>query len=138
MDDVRSVANQRQSFPDELASSKQPERKCAPGPDHLELAQLQAKALLQFGMEFGIRKRDDSPGLVSSLRPHNRAAPAGQRQNRERAFREKMLFGAATVLALVRDCGDNRRLIVVPSMRGDSGLLADQGIGAVRPDKQAC
>src|SRR5262249_33025825 len=91
MDDMRSIANQGQSFADKLARGKEPERKCAPGPDHLELAQLQAKAFFQFSMKFDIRKRDDAPGLVSFLRPHVGPAIAGQWQDRERACRQKVL-----------------------------------------------
>ncbi len=47
-----------------------------------------------------------------------------------------MLFGAAIVIALVRNRRDDRRLIVVPAMRCDAGLLADLRMGAVGADQQ--
>ena len=47
-----------------------------------------------------------------------------------------MLFGAAVMLALVRDRGDDRRLIVIPAMRGDAGLFADLRARAVGADQQ--
>jgi len=37
-----------------------------------------------------------------------------------------MLFGTAIMIALMRNCRDDCGLIVVPSVRGDTGLLADQ------------
>src|SRR5262245_22463530 len=117
MDDMRSVANQGQPLADKLTRGKEPERKGAPGPDHLEFAQLQAKAFFQLGMEFSIRKRDNSRGLARLFRPYNRAAPAGQWQDRERACRQKVLFSSAIVLALMLDRSHDRRLIVIPSMR---------------------
>jgi len=36
-----------------------------------------------------------------------------------------MFFCAAIVIALMRDCRDDRGLVVVPSMGGDSGAFAD-------------
>ena len=48
-----------------------------------------------------------------------------------------MFFSAAIVLAFMRHRGDDRRLIVIPAMRGDAGLLADFRIGAVGADQQA-
>ena len=47
-----------------------------------------------------------------------------------------MLLGAAIVIALVRDRGDDRRLIVIPAVRGDAGLLADLRARAVGADQQ--
>ncbi len=47
-----------------------------------------------------------------------------------------MLFGAAVVIALVRDGADDRRLIVIPAVRGDAGLLADLRTRAVGADQK--
>ena len=63
-------------------------------------------------------------------------AVARQRQDRERAGRQEMLLGAAVVVALVRDRADDRRLVVVPAVRGDAGLLADLRARAVGADQQ--
>ena len=63
-------------------------------------------------------------------------AVARQRQNRERPGRQEMLLGAAVVLALMRHGGDDGRLIVIPAMRDDAGLLADLRARAVGADQQ--
>ncbi len=47
-----------------------------------------------------------------------------------------MLLGAAIVRAFVRDCGDNRRLVVIPAMRGDAGPFADFRTRAVGADQE--
>ena len=70
------------------------------------------------------------------LGPHDRRALARQRQDRERPGRQEMLLGAAVVIALVRDRGDDRRLVVVPAVRGDAGLLADRRARAVGADQK--
>ena len=42
-----------------------------------------------------------------------------------------MLLGAAAMIALVADGGDDRRLIVSPAMGGDAGAGADRRARAV-------
>src|SRR5262245_8114503 len=117
MDDVRGVAYQRQSFANKFASGKKPERKCASWPDYLELSELQAKPLFQFGVEFKVRKRDDTRGLACVLRPSDRAATAGHRQDRARARPPNRPVSPAVMPALVRDCRDHRRLVIAPAVR---------------------
>src|SRR5262249_20716447 len=116
MDDVRGVAYQRQSFANKFACGKKPERKCASWPVSLELSELEAKAFFEFGVKYKAGKRDDARGCACALRPYNRAAPAGQRQDRERPRRQKMLFSTAIMLALMRDCRDDRRLVIAPAV----------------------
>src|SRR5579862_4000545 len=48
-----------------------------------------------------------------------------------------MFFGAAIVIALVRHGGDDRRLVVVPAMGDDTGLLADIRTRPVSADQKA-
>jgi len=48
-----------------------------------------------------------------------------------------VLLGTAIVPALMRNRRDDCGLIVVPPMRGDTGLLADQGARAVGADQKA-
>ena len=47
-----------------------------------------------------------------------------------------MLLGAPLMLAFVRDRRDDRRLIVIPAVRGDAGLLADLRARAVGADQK--
>src|SRR5215471_11564048 len=47
-----------------------------------------------------------------------------------------MLLGSAVVIAFVCDRCDDCRLIVVPTVSRDTGLLPDQRAGAVRSDQQ--
>src|SRR5262249_17228898 len=101
MDDVRGIADQTQPFIDKLAGGKQPKRKCASRSDDLEFAELQAKPFFQFRMKLRVGKPDDTLRFTRVLRPDNRATPAGQRQDCEWACRQKMLFGAAIVFALM-------------------------------------
>ena len=49
---------------------------------------------------------------------------SGQRQDRERSCGQKMLFGAAVMVALMADSDDNAGLIVVPAMGRNAGALA--------------
>src|SRR5215472_15591558 len=52
MDDVRGVTDKRQPFANEPARSEKPEWKRASRPDQLQVAEMQAEALFQFGKEF--------------------------------------------------------------------------------------
>ena len=70
------------------------------------------------------------------FRPHDGRALARQRQDRERPGRQEMLLGAAIVIALVRDRADDGRLVVIPAVGGDAGLLADVRARAVGADQQ--
>ena len=71
-----------------------------------------------------IAERGDARGLGAILGPHQRRTFAGERQDRERTRREKMLFGAAVMIPLMSDGDDDAGLIVVPAMGGDTGALA--------------
>ena len=59
-----------------------------------------------------------------------------QRQDRERARRQEMLLGAAVMIALVRDRGDDAGLAVVPAVARDAGALADRRVRAVGGDQE--
>ena len=136
MNDVRGVADQRQPLADERARGEQPERKGAARPDHFDVAEMQAEALLQLGVKFLVGQRDDALGLARGFGPHDRRALSRERQDRERPGGQEMFLGAAVVLALVRHRGDDRRLIVIPAMRGDAGLFADLRARAVGADQK--
>ena len=71
------------------------------------------------------------------LGPHQRRALARQRQDRERTRGQKMLFGAAVMIALMADGDDDAGLIVLPAMGGDAGALAQFRARAVGGDQQA-
>src|SRR6185295_2799424 len=59
-----------------------------------------------------------------------------QWQDRERPGGQEMLLGAATMVALMRHGGDDRRLAVGPALRRDAGLLAQRRARAVGRDQQ--
>ena len=124
----RSATNER--------AGEKPERKGAARADDFDVAEMQAEALFQFGVEVRVRQRDDALGLARALGPHDRGAVAGQRQDRERPGRQEMLFRAAVMIALVADGGHDRRLAVVPAVRRDAGLLADARARAVGADQK--
>ena len=87
-------------------------------------AEMQPEALLQFIVKFGFAERGDACGLGTILGAHQRRAFAGQRQDRERTRRKKMLFGAAVVIPLVTDGDHDAGLIVVPAVGDNAGALA--------------
>ena len=121
---------------DERARGEQTERKGAARRRPLRFAEMQAETPFQLGVEFIVRQRDDALGLALFFRPHDRRALSLQRQDRERPRRQEMLLGAAVMIALVRDRGDDRRLVVVPAVRRNAGLLADPRARAVGADQK--
>src|SRR5271156_1811688 len=121
MDDVGGVAGKRDALGDKRAGHKKAERMHAPRADDLKIAEMELKAPLELVMEGIVRQGHDARGLRLRLGPYNRGTPARERQDRERAGRQKMLFGAALVIALMRDIDDDGRLIVVPAVGGDAG-----------------
>ena len=68
MNDVRGVADQRQPLGDEAARGEQAERKGAARAGDLDVAELQAEALFQFGVKFRVGQRDDALGFARCLR----------------------------------------------------------------------
>src|SRR5205807_4558996 len=142
MDHVRGVADQRDALGHKYARDRQAEGKRAARADRLDLAEAEAEAPLQFAMEAGVGERDDALGLARAFGPYDRGAVAHsrvafQRQDRERAGRQKMLLGAAAVLALVRDGGDDARLRIAPAVARDAGALADVRARAIGRDQEA-
>ena len=113
-----------------------PERISATRTGHFDLAELQAEAAFQLGVEFAVRQRDDALGFALFLGPHDGRAIALQRQNRERPRRQEMLLGAALMIALVRDGGDDARLLVVPADAADAGRLTERRARAVGGDQK--
>ena len=121
---------------DEPARGEQTQWKCPARPRNGDIAELQSKTLFEFGVELIVRQRNDPLGFTRIFSPDDRTAFSGERQDREGAGRQEMLFSAAVVIALVRDCRDDRRLIVVPAMRGDPRMFADLRPGAVGTSQQ--
>jgi hypothetical protein len=70
MDHMRGVADQRQPVGNERASDEVTQRKRARLVERLDLAELQAEALLQLGVKCVFRKRDDARGVGALLGPH--------------------------------------------------------------------
>ena len=81
---MRGVADQREALGDERARDREPERKGAARADRFDLAEMQAEAPLQLGVEVGVGQRHDALGLLRVLGPHDRRAAALERQDRER------------------------------------------------------
>ena len=105
-------------------------------PEHFDLAQLELEALFERCVKFGVRQRDDALGFGRRFGPDDRRAPAFERQDRERTGGEKVLFGAALMIALMRDIDDDGRLAIVPTVGGDAGAAANAGARAVGGDKK--
>ena len=114
---TRSATNAR--------ATDSPSGKARRGPTACDVAEMEAEAALELGVEVGVGQRDDALGLGLGLGPHDRGAAAFERQDRERAGRQEMLLGAAAVVALVRHGGDDARLRILPAVGGDAGALAD-------------
>jgi len=64
---------------------------------HLDLAEVQPKALFQLAVEFIARERDDARGLSTLFGPYQRRALPGQRQDGERPGGEEMFLGPAVM-----------------------------------------
>jgi hypothetical protein len=136
MDEMGGVANERDALGDERAGDEKAERMHAARTDRFDLAEMQLEALFKLGMKSVIRQRHDAFCLVGRLGPHDRGAVALQRQDRERAGGQKMLLGAAAMIALVADGGDDRRLIVSPAVCRNAGALADLRARAIGGNKK--
>ena len=121
---MRGVANQRQPFGDEGARDEIAERKRARLVERLDLAEVQAKALLEFSVKLVFAECRDTRGLGAVLGPHQRRAFPCQRQDRERSRGQKMFFGAAVMIALMADGHDDAGLIIVPAMGRNPRTLA--------------
>ena len=134
---MRGVADQRQPFADEGARDEIAERKRARLVERLDLAEMQPKAPLEFAVKFVVAQGDDARGFLAVLGPYQRGAFARQRQDRERTCGQKMLFGAALMIALVADGDDDAGLIVIPAMGGDPCALAQFRARAVGGNQQA-
>ena len=59
-----------------------------------------------------------------------------ERQDRERAGGEKMLLGAAVMIAFVPDIDDDGGLAVIPAVRGDAGGGANARARAIGGDQK--
>src|SRR6516165_9754814 len=84
-----------------------------------------------------LKRRSSSAWNASSGKAMMRSASALERQNGERAGRQKMLFGPPMVVAFVLDVYDDCRLVVDPTMGRDAGLAADTRSRPVSGDEKA-
>src|SRR5207248_10859282 len=75
-------------------------------------------------------------GVGGGFGPYDRGAAAFKRQNGEWSGRQKMLFGATAMIALVRDIDDDCRLSVTPAVGRDSCPAADRRSRAVGGDEE--
>src|SRR5262249_8885016 len=79
---------------------------------------------------------DDTVGLVLLLGPHDRRAAALQRQTRKRPRREEMLLGAALMVPLVCDGGDDGGLRIVPAEALDAGGTPNRRARSIGRDQK--
>src|SRR4029077_19427709 len=115
---MRGVADQRQPLANEGTRDEIAERKRARFVERLDLAEVQAKALFEFGVEVVFAERNDARGFLAVFGPDQRRALSSQRQDRERARGQKMFLGAAVMIALMADGNDDAGLIVLPALGG--------------------
>src|SRR5215470_8826210 len=125
MDQVSGIADERDPLGNERAGDKKSERMRSPPADYFDVAKMQLKTPLEFGVKRLVRQSHDALGIGLGFGPDDRGTAAFERQNSERAGGQKMLLGAAVVLALMLDIYDNCRLVVAPAMSGDAGATAD-------------
>ena len=85
---------------------------------------MRAEAQPQFFLERVRLKRQHALGFRGPLRPDQRGAVAGQRQDGEWAGRREMFLGPAIVRQFVFDRGDEAHLVVGPAHKLDAGGLA--------------
>src|SRR6185369_2359592 len=116
MDDMRGIADQRETLGDEGARHEIGQRERARLVERLDLAEMQAEPALELAVELLVAQRDDARGFAAALGPHQRGSFAGERQNREGTRRQEVLLGAAVVIALMADGDDDAGLIVLPAM----------------------
>src|SRR5581483_3200880 len=124
MNDMRGVADQREPIGDEGSRDEIGKGKGARLVEHLDLAEMQAKTLLELGEEFRLAQGCDAGGLAAPFRPHQRRTLPLQRQDRERAGGHKMLLGAPTMVTLMPNSDNDAGLIIVPAMGRDARTLA--------------
>src|SRR5690606_32418998 len=136
MDAVCGIASQREARLDEVAGERQPEREGTRLVEDADLAELVAEAGFELGLENDLVFLNKALGVFRPCVPDNRRAVAalfvvGERQDRERACREKMLLGAAPMRALMRDGADDAGLAVFPVDSADASHLAQARAHAV-------
>ena len=107
---VRRVADQREPRADIAAGKMQLQRPRLARAVERDGAELAAEALFDLREKARIVERQDALRLACVLRPGDAGAVAGQRQDGERAGRQEVLHGAASVRALVADGRDDARL----------------------------
>src|SRR6516225_6275839 len=136
MDYMRCVANEPNALGDKRAGDAEAERMNTPPADHFDVAKMQLEPPLKFGMERLVRQRHDAFGFRRRFSPDDRGAVCLERQNRERAGGQKMLFRPSLMIAFMRDIDHNRRLAVTPAMGGNVGLAANAGLCAIGGDEK--
>ena len=99
MDQVSGVADQRDTLGNERTGDEKAERMRPAPADHFDIAKMQLETLLEFGVERLVRQSNDALGVGLGFGPDDRGAPAFERQNGERAGRQKMLDGATFVIS---------------------------------------
>src|SRR5579863_609011 len=134
---MRGVADEREPLADERTRDEIAKRESTRFVEHRDLAKMQAKAPFKFAVKFRFAESRDARRFGAFLGPDQRGALSGQRQDRERAGRQEMFFGAAMMVALMADRDHNAGLIVVPAMGGDPGTLAQLRPRAVSGHEQA-
>src|SRR5437879_7630050 len=118
------IADQREALGDEGTRHEIGQRERARLVERLHLAEMQAKTLLELAVKFLVAQGHDARGLAAALGPYQRGAFSRERQDRERTRGQEVLFGPALVIALMADGDDDAGLIVLPTMGGDAGALA--------------
>jgi hypothetical protein len=136
MDQVRRVTHEREAFGDKRAGDEEAERVSAASADRGDLAKMQLEAALQLGMKRAGRQRHNAIGFRCRLGPDDGGAAPRERQDGKRSCGEEMLFGAAAVIPLMADIGNNRGLSVLPAVCRDAGALADRRACPVGRGKQ--
>ena len=136
MQAVRCITQHHQPGAHLLFGLDQTERVTVACTDALERAHAKTKRVLQRVQKGCIRQRHHVVSLRLGLGPHQRTAPGGHRQQRQRAVGGKALVGDAIMALRAGDIGDNRGLPIGAHLTMNAQLLQQARAAAVSDYQQ--
>jgi hypothetical protein len=134
---MRGVGGQRQSWADETPGEAEVAGKGGDARSEGQRAEFEGEAIFELAQEVVGRQRQKRLGVGAALVPHNAGKAPAHWQDGEGPGGQEMLFGAALVVALVGDGGDDGGHAGVPADHRDLGELAQLRARAVGGDDQS-
>ena len=137
MDEMGGVADERQPLADEAPRDLKAKRERLDARGEPDLAELRGEAQFELAHEVLRVERKQRVRVGAPFVPDDARPAPGQRQDGEGASGQEMLLGAALMVALVRDRGDEAGLVVVPADGRNLGERAQLRARAVRRDRKS-